>query len=173
MNSITILGFLKEINMEVIVEGGESLSSLDTDRHELMWESREESLVERWKTHCIKKRNEHGVKARVMKKRYTALSIPAIVLPLVLSGFSTVLQTHPLVISGTLMVVAILSGMNGFFNLGRLTQAHYNYEGLYGDLALSIESEMCRPKKARLACDVYLERTRCNISKLDLAAPPV
>jgi hypothetical protein len=165
--------------MEVVIEGksdskNSSMSSNDDpDRKELLWESREEDLIHKWKKHCIIESRLHGEKARRVKKQYTALSIPAIILPLVLSGFSSLIQPYPLVNSITLMAVAILTGISGFFNLGGRCQKHFQYEGLYNDLALNIDSEMCKPKKARIACDLYLERVKNNVSKLDLSCPPL
>jgi hypothetical protein len=166
---------MKTINeMEIVVEGNEttSLSSKDDpDRVELLWETRTENMVLKWREHCLDHSKKHGLKARKVKNNYTALSIPAIILPLVLSGFSSLINPYPLVNSITLMVVSILTGMNSFFNLGKRTQEHFHYEGQYADLAMAIESEICRPRARRVAADVYMERVKNNISKLDLSAP--
>ena len=147
-------------------------SSLDdADRKELLWESREQVVVERWRKHCKTQSALHGKKARVVKKRYQALSIPAILIPVCLSGFSSVLDSFPLVSSGAMVLTSVLTGLSSFLNLGKRTADHYNAEALYSDLALSIETEMCKPKCMRQACDVYLEKIRSNISKMDLSSP--
>ena len=147
-------------------------SSLDdADRKELLWESREQAVVERWQKHCKTQSVLHGTKARVVKKRYQCLSIPAILIPVCLSGFSSVLDDLPLVNSGAMVLTSVLTGLSSFLNLGKRTADHYNAEALYADLSLSIETEMCKPKSMRQACDVYLEKIRSNISKLDLSSP--
>jgi hypothetical protein len=160
--------------MDIVVEeNSDTMSSKDCDRAELLWERREEDTIEKWRKSCVVESKLHGEKARHVKKKYTALSVPAIILPLMLSGFSSLIQPYPLVNSATLMVVAILTGMNGFFNLGGKTQKHFQYEALYSDLALEIEAELCRPKAFRVACDVYIERIRNSVSKLNTSAPPL
>jgi hypothetical protein len=145
--------------MEVVIEGkseskNSSMSSNDCDRSELLWQRREEDLIQKWRKHCIVESKLHGEKARRVKKHYTALSIPAIILPLILSGFSPLLQSFPLVNGITLMVVGVLTGLNSFLNLGKKTQCHFQYESLYGDLALEIEAEICRPKAFRVATTI-------------------
>lgn len=169
MNSIIEIEELK-----TLTENSDSLNGISVDsvnRKELLWEHREEVVVERWKNHCMKQSQLHGVKARLIKKQYKCLSIPAILIPVGMSSFSSYLLMHPVVTSACLMTVSIFTGLNGFLNLGSRTQSHFNSEGLYADLALGIETEMCRPKRYRLACDVFLERTRSAISKLDLNSP--
>lgn len=173
-DNITILKFLRALNMEIVVEeNSDTMSSKDCERAELLWERREEEVIRRWRKHCIVESKLHGEKARHVKSKYTALSVPSIILPLMLSGFSSLIQPYPLVNSGTLMIVAILTGMNGFFNLGGKTQKHFQYESNYQDLALDIEAELCRPKSHRVACDVYIERIRNSVSKLNTSAPPL
>ena len=71
-----------------------------------------------------------------------------------MSGFSSVLQDYPLLSSGLMVLVSIFTGISGFLNLGGKTQQHFNSEALYGDLALKIELEMCKPKKNRMSCSV-------------------
>ena len=175
MVSINIIEIMNIIEIDELKEHSGSSStgtSVDSiNRKELLWETREEAVVEKWKKHCSKQSQLHGVKARQIKQQYKCLSIPAILIPVGMSSFSSYLLTHPIVTSACLMTVSIFTGLNGFLNLGARTQAHFNSEGLYGDLALGIETEMCRPKRYRLACDVFLERTRSAISKLDLNSP--
>ena len=145
--------------------------SVDGERSILLWESREEIVIEKWRTHCIEMSRAHGKLARSTKKKYTIVSIPSILIPLLMSGFSSVLTDHPLVSSGLMCLVSVATGISGFLNLGAKTQNHFNAEGLYCDLSLRIEVQMCKPKKNRMACDAYLEKIRAEISKLDLSSP--
>jgi hypothetical protein len=142
-------------------------------RKELLWEPREEIVVHEWKNRCDEASRAHGKKARRVKKLFTALSIPTIILPLVLSGFAEYLTEHPTTSSVLLLTTASLTGLNAFLNYGKRTQLHFNSEANYGDLSLSIQSEMCKPKFQRMACDVYLERIRSQLSGLDKVAPPL
>ena len=162
----------QEIKDEVNIEIYENSDiSYDSERKELLWQPREERIIDKWKTHCVNQSELHGVKARLVKRRYQLLTIPSILIPVCLSGFSSLLENRPLIVSGCMVCVSILTGVNGFLNLGSRTSDHFNSEGRYADLSMLIESEMCKPKSKRLACDVYLEKIRSNISKLDLSSP--
>jgi hypothetical protein len=155
----------------ISIEPANSNSSVDHDRRELLWESREERLIVIWKNHCQEKSKRHGVKARRKKLQYTIISIPAILIPLIMTGLNTILQEYMYVNIILMMLVSILTGINGFLNLGGQTAQNFQFEGLYSDLMLNIDQELCKPKSHRVACDVYLERVKCGISKLDLSAP--
>ena len=150
-----------------------SISVDDPSRRELLWETREEFVIGEWKERCSESSKAHGAKARKTKRWFTALSLPTIILPLVLSGFSEYLSSHPTANSVLLLTTASLTGLSAFLNLGKKSQLHFNSEASYADLALSIQAELCKPKRARLACDVYLERTRSQLSALDKVALPV
>jgi hypothetical protein len=143
----------------------------DSSRKELLWEKREEVIIEEWRQKCIKNSQSHGVKGKVMKKRYTLCSIPAILIPVVTSGLSNVLQPYPLVVSGTMIVTSLFTGVNAFFNFGSKTEQHFQYEASYMVLANEIQKELCKPKALRTACDVYLERVMNQMNQLDKSAP--
>ena len=157
------------IDMNTIKEHSDSHDNLE--RTELLWEKRIEEVIYKWRKHCIEQSRKHGIKARTLKRKYQLITIPSILIPVVISGFSQLLQNHPLITSGCMVLVSISSGVSGFLNLGKLTEANFHAEGLYADLALNIEQEICKPKKNRLACDVYLERIRSAISKIYLNSP--
>ena len=88
-----------------------------------------------------------------------------------MTGLGNILHDYIYANMTLMILVSIMTGLNGFLNLGKQTQENFQYEGLYSDLVLNIEQELCKPKSHRVACDVYLERVKCNVSKLDLSAP--
>jgi len=159
----------QELNEIIVSDNSDSMD--DPERKELLWEEREEKVIEAWQEHCRVASKAHGRKARVMKKRYTCVTLPSILIPVAISGFSTMLTERPLATSGLMVIVSFFSGISGFLNLGQLTEKHFQFQALYADLALDIETEMCRPKRMRGPCDVFLEHVRSQLSKLDLSAP--
>lgn len=69
------------------------------------------------------------------------------------------------------MVIGILSGINTFFNYGKKENLHNQYQGLYDELACFIQHELVKPKKYRIACDVFLEKINNKMSNLNNHAP--
>ena len=158
--------------MEIVVENS-TVSTDSPERKELLWEQREEDLITKWRAYCLTQSASHGVRARQLKHKFNMASIPAIMLPVILSGFSSLLQPYPYITSSAMVVTATCTGLSAFFDFGSKSQKHFNSEGAYADLSLALESEMCKPKRHRTACDVFLEKTRSSISRLDQNAPPV
>lgn len=143
----------------------------DPARKELLWERREEQLLLQWckklKEHSI----AHGIKAKRTKQYYNMVSLPAILIPVVVSSLSTVLQPYPLAMSIAMLVTSLFTGVNAFFNLGGKTQLHFEFEYAYNKLANEIDKELCKPKRHRTACDLYMQIILSEMNRLDSAAP--
>jgi hypothetical protein len=147
-------------------------SSKDREsRKELLWESREEDLILGWGTRLKTASKAHELKGKKMKQYYTLVSLPAILIPVVASSLSNILQPYPLAMSGAMLTTSIFTGLNGFFNLGARTQLHFEYEYAYNKLANEIDSELCKPKASRIACDLYLCQILSEMNRLDSTAP--
>lgn len=106
-----------------------------------------------------------------MKRRYTMVSLPAILIPVVTSSLSNVLQPYPLAMSGAMLVTSVFAGINGFFNYGAKTQQHFEYEYNYSKLANEIDKEMSKKKMDRQACDLYFQIVLSEMNRLDSSAP--
>ena len=91
----------------------------DFNRKELLWERREEELILGWCKRLKSSSIAHGKMGKVMKQRYTMVSLPAILIPVVASSLSTVLQPYPLAMTGAMLATSIFTGINGFFNYGK------------------------------------------------------
>jgi len=143
----------------------------DPARKELLWEHREEQLLLQWckklKVHSL----AHSIKAKQMKRYYNMVSLPAILIPVVASSLATLLQPYPLAMSGAMLVTSVFTGINGFFNLGAKTQLHFEFEYNYNKLANEIDKELCKPKRHRTACDLYLQIVLSEMNRLDSSAP--
>ena len=70
-----------------------------------------------------------------------------------------------------MLLASVSSALNTFLDWGRRSQQHCDYAGRYGELKNEIDSQLCRPKDGRVACDVMLERVKERYSHLNLAAP--
>jgi uncharacterized protein YueI len=143
----------------------------DPARKELLWERREEQLLLGWCKKLKFNSLAHGVKAKRTKHYYNMVSLPAILIPVVASSLSTVLQPYPLAMSGAMLVTSVFTGINGFFNLGAKTQLHFEFEYAYNKLANEIDKELCKPKRHRTACDLYMQIVLSEMDRLDASAP--
>lgn len=77
----------------------------------------------------------------------------------------------PFIITCLMLIVGILVGINTFFNFGKQRQSHFEFAGKYAELSLEIGVELCKPKKNRIACDVFLERMSSKFNQLNNNAP--
>ena len=143
----------------------------DFNRKELLWERREEALILSWCEKLKESSIAHGKMGKVMKNRYTMVSLPAIIIPVVASSLSTVLQPYPLAMTGAMLATSIFTGINGFFNYGKKEQQHFEYEASYMKLANEIEKELSKPKRHRIACDLYLQVILSEMNRLNSSAP--
>jgi hypothetical protein len=148
-----------------------SSSEDDFNRKELLWERRGEDLISSWCEKLKKSSIAHGKMGKVMKNRYTMVSLPAVIIPVVASSLSTVLQPYPLAMTGLMLTTSIFTGINSFFNYGKKEQKHFEYEASYQKLANEIEKELSKPKKHRTACDLYLQIILSEMNRLDGSAP--
>ena len=159
-------------DIKVEITPPSSSSSDDVNRKELLWESREEELLQKWMDEMIINSKKQGIKARKTKKLYALLGVPATLLPIVLSGLSS-LDIDPLTNSLLMIATGSLIGISTFFNLGKKFAQHFEYEHKYDELARELQKELRKPKRHRIACDVYMEKIYMNYNGLNARAPAV
>ena len=149
-----------------------SISSKDDpNRKELLWEKREEDVVRKWVKEMREQAKKHYKAGKKHKILHEWITIPSILIPVISSGLTPLLQPYPYVSTGLMLTVGVLTGINGFYGFASKKERHLNYEGLYSVLSTEIEKELCKPKKNRIACDVYLESISMKKTQLDLSAP--
>jgi len=148
---------------------------MDIDDHlrqELQWENREEKLLLKWMSEMYKISKKQGIAARKTKKIYALVGVPAVLLPIILSGLSSI-EIDPLINSLLMITTGSLIGISTFFNLGKKSQQHFEYENKYDELAREIEKEMEKPRRHRIACDVYMEKIYMSYNGLNESSPNV
>ena len=130
-------------------------------------------LCNKWRDDCLKRSTQHDVKAKVHKRRFAVFALPAIILPVIMSGLSNILVDHPLVSSSGMALTAILTGVNTctFFNHSKKQIQHFEFGAKFFRLATEIEKEMSKKKRDRLAADVFLERVSMDYNNLAFNAP--
>jgi hypothetical protein len=145
-----------------------SLSSSidDENRKELPWEYTEEKLLLTW-CHDSKKRSaRHYIGGNRNKIKFAVFGVPSILIPIILGGVAPVVGCNSMIYSIGMMGAGIFSGMNLFFNFGKKQQEHFDYMNKFGEFSNEIESELSKPKRFRVACDVYIERMKLKYNSL-------
>jgi len=61
------------------------------------------------------------------------------------------------------MCSGLFSGIGMFFNFGKKEHTHFEYANKFFELSNEIESELSKPKRMRVACDVYMEKIKQEI----------
>lgn len=155
-------------------EGDEELRptsiSKDSDsRKELLWEEREQNLLLRWKDQMEKQAKLHKKSGRRYKKLYAIFGVPSALIPIITSGLTNFIS--PLTQSILMITTGTLIGISTFFNLGRKYTEHLEFQARYDELARDLEKELAKPKRHRVACDVYMERIYLQFSGLNARAP--
>ena len=146
-------------------------SSVDNEnRKELLWETREEDLLKKWMDEMYICSKKQGIKAKHTKKLYALFGVPATLLPIILSGLTS-LEIEPLVNSLLMITTGSLIGISTFFNLGKKFAQHFEYEHKYDELARELEKELQKPKRHRIACDLYMEKIYMTYNGLNARAP--
>lgn len=156
---------------QIKIENKYSDSVDDENRTELLWGSKQEDLLNEWCKKCIITSKSHDIKSKMFKKCHILFSIPSIIIPISISGLTEQLQIYPEVQSLAMIGVGIISGVNSFFDFSKKEERHSQYTNLYTELYNEIRSELSKPKKHRVACDMYLERVKNRLNFLRQSAP--
>jgi len=143
----------------------------DPNRRELLWDRREEKIFQEWIKQSKEKVDFHKKKEKLCKMKNIILSVPCIVIPIISSGLSGILPCNSLENSILMMIVGILSCCNTFFNYGKKQEKHGIFSNRYFSLITEVESELSKPKRDRIACDVYLEKIKQMYNTLHLTEP--
>jgi hypothetical protein len=138
----------------------------DSYRKELLWEHREERLVVEWALDCKSKSKAHDIQSKRYKKLYAVFGVPSIFIPIILGGVSSFVACNSLAYSLGMMTTGLFAGIGIFFNFSKKQAEHCEYENKFLELALDVDMEMAKPKRHRVACDVFMERIKLRYTGL-------
>jgi hypothetical protein len=68
----------------------------DDNRKELLWELREEELLEKWKDEMYDNSKLHRNSGKKYKNLYAIFGVPATLIPIIMSGLTAPLEDYPL-----------------------------------------------------------------------------
>lgn len=148
-------------------------SSNDIVREEMPWESREEKLVADVIADCRSRELYHEKKRKFCKLLYIFFGLPAVMIPLITAGIADKVHgpDERIIVTVLLIFSSMLAAIQQFFNFGKKSQAHAEYSARFAELALDSDVELVKPKRFRLACDVFMERISKQVNQLKSGAP--
>lgn len=148
-------------------------SNDDPHRQELMWEDREELLVDSIRAESVLCSKQQMIAGKRKKRLFAFWVMAATVVPLVAGVVLDLQPTWLNVNTFLLKATSLCVFINGFFNYGGQSQKHFDYSNKYDDIVLAVRIEMCKPKAFREACDVFLERLQYTYKAVNAQAPLV
>lgn len=133
-----------------------------------------ESLLKYWLKTAEAKRDAHNIKGKSFKFKHEITALPAALLPIIYSPISGLLddsQGVKVANVSVLITTGILSGVHSFFDFGRKSQKHFEYEAKYSDLVTTILVELSKKREIRIRCDRFLEMIQAKIDNYGANEP--
>ena len=143
----------------------------DVVRDELLWERSEEDLLNVWKKEAMLRRRGHSVTGGRKKRFHKVFGTLSVVVPIIFTGLSQSEINTGWINTLGFCLTGIISGLLAFYGFDGLTERHFEYESKYDDYVQQIESELCKPRKNRVACDVFLKEMQLKLGTLNAGAP--
>jgi hypothetical protein len=147
-------------------------SSLDMERIELHWETREEEYLIGLASQARELATRHRQAAAQARKLYNGLGLPGMLLPLIAAAINESLSDYKIAATALMLGSACLSGVNTWLNNGSRAAAHETASAAFEGVAANVEREMAIPKAHRTDCDVAMERVSSAFAAAQGAAPP-
>ena len=131
----------------------------DEERRELLWSSKIEKLIVKWKESCVELSKKHNQMAKIKKHGHYILSLSCTILPFCTAFVSQILTDDSLNTTKTtiLFVSSCLSAINTFLNYGKAYTEHSFASCKYVELVHEIDSILVKPKADRMQADLQLE----------------
>jgi len=140
-------------------------------RRDLLWTDDIEEKIKEWYRGCKSSAVSHNLKAKEHRKIFYGLNIPAAIIPMTIATVGD--MDNDIVTIVLLVIMGILTIINGFLNPGKLTEMHLNFEAMYNELAVEISSDLIKPKIYRQSADVFLQRIMDRYNSLNNRAPSI
>ncbi len=133
-----------------------------------------ENLLNLWLETAREKSEAHNIMGRRFKLKHEVVGLPAYVLPIAYSPLSGLFADEENIKYANVFVLVtsgLLSSVYTFFDFGRKSQRHFDYEARYSDLVTTIMVEMSKRREIRIRADRFIEMIQSKIDNLGANAP--
>ena len=69
------------------------------------------------------------------------------------------------------VIIGTISAVCTFFDFAGLREKHAESASRYDEIAIDAETEMCKPRANRIACDLFLSRMELRMTNLERYRP--
>ena len=146
-------------------------SERDQPRSEEPWTAESEALLRHWASGWTRRERRHREEAWRTQRLSRLIRVPSYVIPVL---------TAPLTASGyidkngsalALAVLAMLSGLNSVFDFGKESGDHFKAATQYSELVNESEEVLCKSKRFRPECDVFVNELMIRADSASRNAP--
>jgi hypothetical protein len=149
----------------------DSDSKDNSSRSELLWEQREEKLLEKIRCDCVEAATRQEVKGIKKKRCHIFWVIPAMMMPIIAASINEMYTEYSNYSSMLMLISSLFNIIITFFNFGTQSHKHMEYATKYTEVADEIETELCKPRKHRIDCDLFLQRTTMKRNDINSRCP--
>ena len=143
--------------------------SSDISRAEEKWSPKLEVFLRKLGVECKRRGKLHMGLGRLYETRFTALTVPGLVLNLAAAGVNSFVSVR---YSTILMLLSSFVGsLHTLYQFGTTSLAHDNGCSAYEELAARIQITLAKKKWVRDAADVTILRFMNDFQNVEMAAP--
>jgi hypothetical protein len=93
----------EQVALKISSLGGSDTSEDDINRKELLWQEREEVVIRSWVADMETKSKKHYIAGKKFKKMSELITLPSIIIPVVTSGLTQLIQPYPYVTTALML----------------------------------------------------------------------
>lgn len=145
-------------------------STVIIDDKQQQWSEEFETLISEWGCELNDYSQMHYYSARLLKRYYYCLAVPAIIFPFIMTFASKTIvnETQLLYVNEfAFLLSGILSGLTTFFQYGQRYIQHYSYAHQYDVLNKRITTELSKKRQFRAQVDLFILELQGDINSLN------
>lgn len=144
-------------------------------RVEEKWSELNEAYMRHMINVCKTKASQHEQAGYLFKKRNTRWGLPLVILPVVMSPISILIdendEVSKYVNACAFLVTGVIGGVYSFFKYGEKMSNHFNFSTRYSDVVSDIEIELVKGREFRVQLDVFSTRVHMLVDNLANTEP--
>ena len=142
----------------------------DPARVELLWGSKEESVLESWAVEAALKSLHHANAEAKYRHLHHFFGMMSIFIGISFTTLSQ-LKLPDWVSTIGLAASSSIASVNTFFKFPATSQRHHEYSNKYDEYVKTIRAEICKHKPERLSCGVFMSKAEMKLVSMNRSAP--
>jgi hypothetical protein len=138
------------------------------------WTAEAEELALSWNNFCLVKADAQKKLAKKNRTLHVVLGLPAVLIPISLASLSPMIEQQPessnIFVLGY-MVLALLNGINVFFNFEKRKEKNEQYRARFLELSSEVKYQLFKSRRFRVPSDEFLARLQNKMNALNEHKP--